>query len=75
MLGCDIAVVNSVDRMPPILMDFMPLGSAILALFHCLLTMIIGSCKGILLVLKLLMEPLREVERTIKPNSVRLFLK
>ena len=33
MLGCDIAVVKSVDRILPTLLDLMLLGSVILALF------------------------------------------
>ena len=59
MLGYDISVVRSVDGMTPVLLDLMPLGSVILALFPFLMTMIIGNYQGILLVLQLEMEPLR----------------
>ena len=45
MLGCAIDVIRSVDGMKPILMDFMLLGSVILALFPCLLTIIIGNVR------------------------------
>ena len=48
-----IAVVRSVDGMPHILMDFMPLGRVVLALFPYLLTMIIVKCQGRLLVSQL----------------------
>ena len=75
MLGCDIFVVKSVDGIPPIIMDFMLLGSVILELLPCLLTINIGSCQGILLVPKLDLEPLREAEQALNPNAVRLFLK
>ena len=50
MMVCDIAVVTSVDVMTPILLDLMPLGSVILALFPCLLNMMIGNCQVILMV-------------------------
>ena len=50
---CDIAVVRSADGMPPMLLDVMPLGSVILALFPCLMTMIIGKCQGKLMVSQL----------------------
>ena len=46
MTGCSISVVNMLDGMSPILLDFMPLGSMILELFPCLLYMIIGSYQG-----------------------------
>ena len=59
MIGCAISIVNSVYGMPPILLDFMPLGSVILEKFPCLLTMIIGNCQGRLLVSQLALEPLR----------------
>ena len=59
MLGYDISVVRSVDGMTPVLLDLMPLGSVILALFPFLMTMIIGNYQGRLLVLQLEMEPLR----------------
>ena len=49
MLGCDISVFKSVYVMLPILLDFMRLGSVILALLPCLLTIIIGICQGRLL--------------------------
>ena len=32
ILGCAIAAIRSVDEIPPILLDFMPLGSVILEL-------------------------------------------
>ena len=50
MIVYDISVVRSVDVMTPILLDLMPLGSVILALFPCLLNMMIGNCQVILLV-------------------------
>ena len=53
MLGCAIAIVRSVDGIPPIILDFTPLGSVILALLPCLLTMIIGNCQWRLLVFQL----------------------
>ena len=70
ILGCDIAVVRSVDEM-----DFMPLGIMILTILPCLLTTIIGNCQGRLLVLQLAPEPLREAEWALKPNFVWIFLK
>ena len=75
MLGCDIAVVRSVDGMTPILMYFMPFGSVILEILPCLLTIIIGNCQGRLVVLQLSLEPLMEVEWSLNPKLVRLFLK
>ena len=74
MLGCDIYIVKSVDVIPPILLDFMPLGRAILALLSCLLNMIIGIFRGRLLVLQLALEPLREAERALNTNAVWVFL-
>ena len=74
MIGCAIAVINSLDGIIPTLLDFMLVGSVILSLFPCQLTMITGSCKGRLLVLQLLLEPLREAERKSHPNAVWLFL-
>ena len=59
IIGCDIAVVRSVDVMKPILLDFIPLGSVILALLPYLLTMIIGKSQGRLFVSQLALEPLR----------------
>ena len=53
VIGCAISVVRSVDEMTLILLDFMLLGSVILALFPCLITMIIGNCQGKLLMLQL----------------------
>ena len=53
MIGCDIAIVRSVNGMSPIILDFMPLGSVILELLPCLLTMIIENCQGRLLVSQL----------------------
>ena len=75
MLGCDISVVRSVDGMPSILLDFKLLVSIILSLLPCLLTMFIGNCQGILLVLQLALEPLMEAEWALNPIAVRLFLK
>ena len=75
MLGCDIFVVKIVDGMPPILLNFMPLGSVILELLPCLLTMIIVICQGRLLVPQLALEPLREGEQALNPKAVRIFLK
>ena len=43
MLGCDVAVVKSVNRTLPTLLDLMLLGSVILALFPCQMAMTIGS--------------------------------
>ena len=40
MLGCAIAVARSVDVISPILLDFIPLGSVILAFLPYLMTMI-----------------------------------
>ena len=65
MLGCAIAVVNSVDIILPTLLDFIPLGSVILVLLTFHMTMTIGSCQGILIVLQLELEPKREAERTL----------
>ena len=70
MLGCAIAVVMSVNGMTPIIMNFMPLGSVILEILPCLLTMIIGNCKGILVVSQLEVETLREAEWALKTNSL-----
>ena len=56
---CDIDIVKSVDEMPPILLDFMLHGSVVLALLLCLLTMIMESFQGRLLVSQLALEPLR----------------
>ena len=62
MLGCAIAIVNSVDGITPISLDFMLLGSVILEISPCQMTMTIGSCQGSLLVLQLTLRPLKEVE-------------
>ena len=59
ILGCYIAAVENVDGMPPILLYFIPLGSVILEILPCLMTMIIGNYRGRLLVLQLSLEPLR----------------
>ena len=75
MIGCAIFVVKGVDGMPPILLDFMPLGSVILAPLPCLMTMIIGICHRRLLVFQLELKPLREAERALNPNGVCLFMK
>ena len=61
MLGCAIVVVRSVDVMTPILLYFMPFSSMILALFPCLLAIIICNYQVILLVLHLELEPMREL--------------
>ena len=53
MIRCDISVVKSVDEILPIPMDFMLLGSVILSLSPCHLTMTIGSCHERMLVLQL----------------------
>ena len=75
ILVCNISFVRTVDGMPPILLDFIPLGSVILSIFPCLLTMIIGNCQGRLFVSKLALEPIWEVEWEINPNAVWIFLK
>ena len=75
MLGCDISVVRGMYGMTPIVLDLMPLGSMILEILPCLITMIIGNCQGRLLVLQLALYPLRKVEWVLNPNSVWLFLK
>ena len=75
MLGCAISAVKSVDLILTTIMDFMMLGSVILALFPCHLTMNIGSCQGRLLVLKLELDPLREPYRAFQTNTVWIFLK
>ena len=51
ILGCDIAVVKSVDGILPTIMDFMLLGSMILSLLPFRLITTIGIFQGILLVL------------------------
>ena len=53
MIRCDISVVKSVDEILPRPMDFMLLGSVILSLSPCHLTMTIGSCHERMLVLQL----------------------
>ena len=75
IIGCDISIVNSVDGISPILLDFMPLGSVILVLLPCLMIMIIGICQVRLLVSQMALEPLRGAERALKPKAIRLFLK
>ena len=75
MLGCAIDAIGIVDEMTPILLDFMPLRGVILALLPCLMTMIIGNCQEIPLVLQLALYPLREAEWALKPKDVRIFLK
>ena len=75
MFGCAIYVVKNENGMKPILMDFMLLESVILSLLPCLATMNIGRCQVILLVSKLALEPPREAEWALKPNTVQLFLK
>ena len=63
MIGCTISIVKSVDGIIPTLLDFILLGSAILALLPCQMTTTIGSWQGRLLVLQLELETLREAER------------
>ena len=75
IIGFAIAAVSSVDGMTAIILDFMPLGSVILALLPCLMTMIIGNFHGRLLVSQLALEPLRRSEWSLKTNIVWLFLK
>ena len=75
MIGCAIAVVSSVDGITLILMDFIPLGSVVLAIFLCLLTIIIGNCQGRRLVSQLALGSTRKADRELSPNSVWLFLK
>ena len=72
---CAIAAVKSVDGMPTILMYFMLIGRVIMALLPCLLTMIIGICKGRLLVSQLELDPLMEADQAINTNAIRIFLK
>ena len=47
-----ITVVKSLDRILPTLLDFMLIGSMILALLPCHMTMTIGICQGILMILQ-----------------------
>ena len=75
IIECSISVVKSVDEILPTPLDFMLLGSVILAIFPCHLTMTSESCQGRLLVLQLALENLREVEREPHTNAIRLFLK
>ena len=63
MIGCAISVIKSVDVIIPTLLDFMLLGSVILELLPCQMTMKFGSYQGRLLVLQIALEPLREAER------------
>ena len=65
MIGCAIAAVKSVDGIPPTLLYFMLLGSVILILLTCQMTITIVICEGILLVLQLALEPTRETEQEI----------
>ena len=51
ILGCDIAVVKSVDGILPTIMDFMLLGIMILSILPCQLTTTIGIFQGRLQVL------------------------
>ena len=60
MLGCGIAIIKSVDRIPPTILDLMLLGSVILELFSCQLAMTIVRYQVILMVLKPALKPLRE---------------
>ena len=75
MPGCVIAVLKSVDEILPTLMYFMLLGSVIMALLSCQMTMTIGSCQVILLVLQPELEILREAERAFQNSAVWIFLK
>ena len=75
ILGCAIVVVKSVEGILPTLMNFMLLGSEILELLTCHLTMTILICQGRLLVLQLALDPLKEAEQEFQPNAVWLFLK
>ena len=74
-LGCDIAVVKSVDRILPTPMDFMLIGSVILYLSPCHLTTTTGICQGILMVFQLALEPLKKTEQAPQTNSVWILLK
>ena len=75
MLGCDIVVVKCVDEILPTPIDFMLIGSVILELLPFQMTMTIGICEVILLVLQLKLEDLREAEQAPHTNTVITFLK
>ena len=75
MIVCDIAVAKSVDGIIPTTLDFMLLGSVILALSTFQLTMTIGNFQGIIMVLQLSLEPLKEAEQSPLINVVWMFLK
>ena len=60
MIVYDIAVIKSVDGILPTPLDFMQLGSVIMALLPCHITTTIRICQVILLVLQLVLEPLME---------------
>ena len=73
--GYDIAAVRSMDGMTPIILDFMQLVRVILALLPCLMTTVIGNRQGRILVCQLALETLREMDWSLNPNDVRIFLK
>ena len=75
MIGCDIAVINSEDEILRTPLDFMLIGSVILSLLPCRMTMNIGSCQGRLLLLQPALETMREVEQEPHTNAVWLFMK
>ena len=74
MIGYAIDVVKNVDGIIPPPMDLMLIGSVILAILTCQLTMTTGSCQGRLMVLQLGLEPLMEAYIAPQTNASRLFL-
>ena len=58
MIGCYIAAVKIVDGILPTILELMLLGSMILILLSCHMTMTIVSCHGRLLMLQQALEPL-----------------
>ena len=75
MIGCDIAVINSVDEILPTPLDFMLLKNVILGISACQITMTTGRFQGIFMVLQLILDPLRKAERAPHTKSIWLFLK
>ena len=75
MLGCAIAVVNILDGIIPTPLDFMLLGSVILKLLPCHMTVPIGICQGRLLMLQLALEHMSEAEQEFQPNAIWIYLK
>ena len=72
IIGCAIAVIKSVNGILRTLLDFMLLGSVVLALFISQMPITIRIYQERLLMLQMALDPLREADQEFQPNTVSL---